>query len=84
MQSIYLIYIYIFFHFYTQDLKQVSFSPALLQFGRLPLNRRLHVTVCVCQCVCLAFQLLLFLPLLPAVDLPQLLQGIVGYRKKQR
>ena len=57
------------------------FLPAFLKFGRLSLDRGVYVRVCVCQCVCVSLQLLLFLPLLPAMDFPQLLQGIVGYRK---
>lgn len=63
----------LFFH-------SASFIPTLLQFGRLPLNRCLHASVRAR----LSFQLLLFLPLLPSVDLPQLLQSNMEYRKEQR
>lgn len=65
---------------FTAIQKQMLFIPILLQFSRLPLNWCLHVSMHMW----LRFQLLLFLPLLPSVDLSQLLQSSTKYRKEQR
>lgn len=64
----------------TLFFRSTLFIPTLLQFSRLPLNRCLHVSMRMR----LSFQLLLFLPLLPSVDLPQLLQSSTEHRKEQR
>lgn len=66
--------------FFNDNIEQVSFIPTLLQVSRLPLRWRLHVSMRVR----LSFQLLLFLPLLPSVDLPQLLQSSMEHRKEER
>lgn len=66
--------------FFNYKIEQVSFIPTLLQVSRLPLRRRLHVSMRGR----LSFQLLLFLPLLPSVDLPQLLQSSMEHRKEER
>lgn len=50
-------------------------SPALLELGGLPLSRHRHGHVRF------PLHLLLLMPLLLAVDFPQLLQGIMGYGK---